>query len=89
MNSHDDARPAKVNVKYSFELISEKPILSQNDVVSNEVKRMLEASILDPLESLWTSPVVLTAKKDGNRGVAFDYRRYKAVSMRHRLLMPW
>ena len=70
-NSFDDVRPSKVDEKHSFELISEKPIFQKlrrlppaySDIVRNKVKRMLEAGIITPVESSWTSPVVLATKR--------------------------
>ena len=41
---------------------------SHNYIMRKEIDRMLAAGIISPVESLWTSPVVIATKKMDPRG---------------------
>ncbi len=70
--SFDDGRPSKCKTTHRFELTSGKPMFQKfrrltpkfNDIVKKEVDHMLTAGIITPVESSWTSPIVLVTKKD-------------------------
>ena len=70
-NPFEDVRPATVSVTHRFELTPDNPICqkarrmspSHNEIVRNEIDRMLRAGIITPVESPWTSPVVIATKK--------------------------
>ena len=95
-NSFDHIRPSKVETKHKFELTTDEPIFQKNRrappaynlVIRKEIDRMLEAGIITPVESSWTSPVVIVTKKDGNPRFCIDYRRLNAVMKRDRWPMP-
>ena len=70
-HSFDYVKPSKCMVTHNFELISEEPISQRsrgllpayNEIVKKEVDPMLQAGIITPFESAWTSPIVLGMKK--------------------------
>ena len=41
---------------------------------------MLDANIIEPSDSVYSSPIVLVKKKDGNTRVCIDYRKLNAVT---------
>ena len=75
-NSFEDVKTSKVSVTHRFELTSEKPIYqkarkmspSHNEIDRKEIDRMLAAGIIIPVESSWTSPMVLARKRMGQHG---------------------
>lgn len=56
--------------------------------MKEEVKRIIEAGIIKPIESDWSSPVVLGTKKDGSLRFCVDYRRLNDVMKRNRWQIP-
>lgn len=81
-NLHD-IRPANTPVRHSFELRDEDLIYSrgrrlylhQNQIVREEIDKMLRAGIVTPASSAWYFPVVIETKKDGKPCSCVDYRR--------------
>ncbi len=94
--SFDDVRPSKCMTTHRFELTSEEPIFQKlrrlppkfNDIVNKEVDRMLTAGIITPVESSWTSPIVLVTKNDGVPRFCIDYKKLNAVMKRDRWTLP-
>ena len=86
-HSFDDVRPSKCKVTHEFEQISEAPISQKlhrlpptyNEVVRKEVDRMLQAGTITPVESQWTSTIVLATKKDGSPRFCIDFRKLNFV----------
>ena len=80
--SLDDLRPADVPVSHSFELEDPRPITHtirrlpprHNEVVHEELRKMLEAGIITPSISAWSFPIVIASKKDGKPRFCVDYR---------------
>ena len=48
--------------------------------VAQMVDDMLDQDIIQPSQSPWSSPIVLTTKKDGSARFCIDYRRVNAVT---------
>src|SRR6185295_18678076 len=67
-----DATPIRCH-KYNYSPQGEQ-------IISEEVQRMLEAGIIRPSSSPWCFPVVLVKKKNGKTRVCNDYRRLNQVT---------
>ena len=52
------------------------------EMVAKEVKKMLNAGVIEPANIEWASPVVLVPKKDGSLRFCVDYCRLNAKSLR-------
>lgn len=82
--------------RHKFELTSDDPILQKmrqvppayNEIMRKEIDHILAAGVITPLESAWTSPVVLSSKKEGSPRFLVDFRKLNAVMKRDRWLMP-
>ncbi|KAL6417479.1 hypothetical protein ACFW04_012707 [Cataglyphis niger] len=57
-------------------------------VINAEVDRMLEAGIIEPSASAWSSPVVLAKKKDGTYRFCIDYRKLNQASEKDAYPLP-
>ena len=47
--------------------------------VEEMIKKMEEQGVIQPSHSLWASPIVLVAKKDGSTRFCVDYRKLNAI----------
>ena len=56
--------------------------------VRQEIEEMLEAGMIEPSSSEWSSPIVLVKKKDGTLRICVNYRRLNSVSMSDAYPMP-
>ena len=71
--------------------ISKKPYrtsVTENEVISNEVNKMLKEGIIKPSTSPWSSPVVLVKKKDGKIRFCVDYRALNSVTVKDKYPLP-
>ena len=50
---------------------------------------MLQAGIITPVESAWTSPVVFATKTDGSPRFCIDFRKLNAVMKRYKWPVPY
>ncbi len=56
--------------------------------LKKQVKEMLDAGIVTPSHSPWSSPVVVVKKKDGSDRVCIDYRRLNRITKRDVYPLP-
>ena len=95
-NSFDDVKPSKCNVTHKFKLMSEEPISQRvrrlptayDEIVKNEIDRMLKAGFITSVEFAWTSPTVLATKKDRSPRFCMDFRKLKVVMKNDKWLVP-
>ena len=94
--SLDDLRPAETPLEHSFALKAETPIHTRvrrlpprhDDVVREEIDKMLSAGIITPSTSAWSFPVIIATKKDGKPRFCVDYRALNQVMKPDRWPLP-
>ena len=59
-----------------------------NKVVNKQVNDMLERSLICPSNSLWSSPIVLAPKKDGDYRFCVDFRRVNSATKKDAQPIP-
>ena len=59
-----------------------------NTVVNKQVNDMIERGVIRPSNSPWSSPIVLTPKKDGDYRFCVDFRRVNSVTKKDGHPMP-
>jgi len=52
------------------------------DKIDEHVKKMVEAGVIEPSRSPWTSNIVVVSKKDGSLRFCVDYRKLNSVTRR-------
>lgn len=60
----------------------------EREIVENQIQEWLEANILAPSSSKYSSPVLVRRKKDGTPRVCTDYRRLNEIVVRDRFPIP-
>jgi hypothetical protein len=60
----------------------------EQEVISQEVQKMLKAGVIRPSKSNWAFPVVIARKKDGGPRFCNDYRRLNAITKRDSYPLP-
>lgn len=56
--------------------------------IKEEIQRLLDAGLIVPSKSQWTSPVVVVEKKNGKKRLCVDYRKLNNVTKRDRYPLP-
>lgn len=62
--------------------------LHKKEAAREEVERMLNAGIIEPSSSAWSSPIVFVTKKDGSIRYCIDYRKLNEVSRKDSYTLP-
>ena len=84
-------------VKHTIDTGSAQPIQApprrvpfhKREEMRRQVDEMLEAQIIEPSESPWSSPVVLVAKPDTTQRFCVDYRALNKVTKRDLYPLTW
>jgi hypothetical protein len=63
--------------------------LPDQQFISAEIQRMLDANIIQLSTSPWASPVVIVSKKNGKKRFCVDYRKLNGVTKRDAYPLPW
>lgn len=72
---------------HQIKLTSDKPIRSKpyplpftsRDTVCEEVRKMLEAGVIEPSDNPYSSPIVIVKKKDGTNRFCIDFRAINKI----------
>ena len=64
------------------------PYRMPHESIREEAQKMLQAEIIEPLESTWMSPLVPVKKKDGSLRFCVDYRSLNLITEDARYPMP-
>ena len=60
----------------------------QNEIITQEVEKMLSSGVITPSDSPWASPVVLIRKKDGSIRFCVDYRKLNNITQKDAYPLP-
>lgn len=61
---------------------------AHKEIVREEVRKMLDANVIKPSKSPWSSAIVLVKKKDGSTRFCVDYRRLNEVTVKDVFPLP-
>jgi deoxyuridine 5'-triphosphate nucleotidohydrolase len=83
-------------IKHEIHTGNESPIkqrpyratLPDQQFISEEIKRMLDANIIRPSTSPWASPIVVVSKKNGKKRFCVDYRKVNAITRKDAYPLP-
>lgn len=59
------------------------------EVINQELNKMLKLGIVIPSKSPWSSPIVLVEKNDGSRRFCIDFRRVNTVTKKDAYPLPY
>lgn len=73
------------------EIIKQKPYKyspEKREVIRQEIRKMLEAGVIRPSHSPYSSPIVLVQKKDGEPRFCVDYRKINNLTVSESTALP-
>ena len=96
VNGLDDPLSRTCAVEQSIDTGDSRPIKQRpyripvhlHHVVDQQVEEMLARGLIRPINSPWSSPIVLAPKKDGDYRFCVDFRRLNAVTRKDAYPMP-
>ena len=53
---------------------------SEEKIVANEIKKLLDSGLIVPSRSHWTSPIFLIKKKQGENCIVMDYQKLNSLT---------
>ena len=62
--------------------------MKEREEIQAEILKMLEAGIIRPSNSAWSSPVLIIPKKDGSKRMCVDYRKVNAITIQENWPLP-
>ena len=62
--------------------------LTAQAFINEEIQRMLDNNLITESTSLWASPVVLVAKKNGKKRFCVDYRKLNKITKKDAYPLP-
>jgi len=60
----------------------------KRDIIEKEVEKMLNAGVIRPSNSPWSSPIVIVKKADGTNRFCIDYRKLNDVTRKNSYPLP-
>ena len=81
----------RINLKEGVSLVNVRPYryaALQKDVIEQTIRDMLEAGVIRPSQSPYSSPIVLVKKKDGTWRLCVDYRQLNKHTVLDKFPIP-
>jgi hypothetical protein len=87
---------ADTSIAHKIDTMHDSPIFSrayrvsvyENEIIAQEIKKMLENGVISPSNSPWSSPVVLIKKKDDTYRFCVDYRKLNEITKKDSYPLP-
>ena len=76
----EDDRPFKMRLR--------RAAIAHQEIMDQEVRKMLAKDIIEPSDSPWASPVVMVKKKDGSWRFCVDYRKLNDITRKDSYPLP-
>jgi hypothetical protein len=62
--------------------------IKEQEIISNEIKQLLNAGIIRPSKSPWSAPIVLIPKPDGSFRVCINYKKLNSITIKDAFPIP-
>lgn len=93
----DPNRPGETLTEHRIDIANRVPIKQRyypvspkiQEAIYAEVDKMLEAGIIEPSKSEWSTPIVMIKKPNGSYRFCLDFRKLNAVSKKDAYPLPY